>query len=85
MDRFLVSDSTINWFKDGEKLEVETQPESLPFLGESGAIFEDEKSPCGESDHILILANHSLVLCSIDQSDIGYYHCEVEMKSERTK
>merc|ERR1712013_663229 len=82
VDSGLLGGLTVSWFKDGEYLDIIQAPELAPVLGESLITRPDPVSPCltykpGEDPRLYMLANSSLRICSLSQSDIGKYYCVI--------
>lgn len=90
IDQFLEYDEgyTVTWYKDGVQLDPAQQPLPMEYITETEAV-EEEIDACeiteeDDGTHMYLMNNHSLVFCSVDQSDVGYYHCEVNTSLEKT-
>ena len=76
IDEGLQDDLEVTWFRDSERLQPSAQ---LLFEG----LPAEDVSPCeGAESDLVMLTNHSLALCAVDQSHVGSYHCEVSTSLE---
>ena len=81
VDEGLRWDTEVTWYRDS----VALTPSRLPSIGDA---VDSELSPCdmatddSDSNTMFLLANHSLALCSVDNSHVGSYHCEVSTSLE---
>jgi len=80
VDDALVGGLKIDWFRDGTNLDLIQAPDLTPQIGENFLRILNVYSPCesrnpDEDPNIYMLANASLRICAVNESDIGEYHC----------
>eukprot|EP00092_Neocalanus_flemingeri_P009191 GFUD01009892.1.p1 GENE.GFUD01009892.1~~GFUD01009892.1.p1 ORF type:complete len:761 (+),score=236.03 GFUD01009892.1:117-2399(+) len=89
VDSALLGGLQILWFKDGVNLDLIQAPEPPPVIGENRVRIAEDVSPCdsyqSEQDpRLYMLSNSSLRICSLNQSDIGEYYCQVQTNLEHS-
>ena len=88
VDSNVVDDYTVIWYKDQVALDVyELQPDVRISASETNIKFSEE--PAGvcedtEQHRLVLLTNDTLVVCGLQQDDIGEYHCEVSTQLEHS-
>merc|ERR1719347_1678681 len=88
VDPALLGGLHVTCFKDGEDLHVIQAPEPPPVIGESHSTIPVLESPCASYDpaidpRLYMLANSSLRICGVTESDIGEYYCAINTDFEQ--
>lgn len=89
VDSALLGSLHIGWFKDDVNLNVIQAPEPPAVIGETSLRIAEAVSPCDSHDdeqdtRHYMLTNSSLRICSLNQSDVGEYYCQVTTDLEQS-
>jgi hypothetical protein len=84
VDSKVVADYTVTWYKDLLELDVYQIQTDVRISAHEKRFAEEPAGVCEDTEQhrLYLLLNDTLVVCGLQQADLGSYHCEVSTDLE---